>query len=105
MLAQEPWCFTPDQIGKLTDLQIERLYARPAIERSKKHSPSGPQRTAPSESTGPPGEPGSREHRSACISAYMNIQGLKRERAEAQYDRQLAQYEAEKATNAKQRRP
>lgn len=34
MLAQEPWCFHPEQIATLTDWQIEHLYARPAVERA-----------------------------------------------------------------------
>ena len=26
MLTQEPWCYTPEQIGKLTDWQIANVY-------------------------------------------------------------------------------
>jgi hypothetical protein len=103
MLSQEPWCYTPDQIGRLTDWQILNLYAKPAIERSKQYSttpspgaaaPAG--RTRPhgegAPSSGPPGEPGSPQHRSACIGAYMDVQGLSRERAVAQYEKQLDQW-------------
>ena len=36
MLAQEPWCFHPDQIAAMTDWQIENLHARPAVERAKR---------------------------------------------------------------------
>lgn len=100
MLCQEPWCYLPEQIARLTDWQIENLYAKPAIERAK-HMPQAPGQLPPrthaeGTSTGPPGEPGSPEHRSACIGAYMGIQGLGRERAVAQYEKQLAQWKAEK---------
>lgn len=33
-MAGEPWCFTPDQIARLTDFQIEWLYLRPAARRA-----------------------------------------------------------------------
>jgi hypothetical protein len=35
MLAQEPWCWHPDQIASLTDWQIEKLYRDPALARKK----------------------------------------------------------------------
>lgn len=99
MLAQEPWGFTPDQIGRLTDWQIEYLYARPAVEASKGRS-SAPGAAVPrpspaTESSGPAGEPGSPVHRRQCVDAYVNVQGLSRERAERQYDKQLAQWQSE----------
>lgn len=99
---QEPWCFHPDQVATLTDDQIVNRYLKPAIERSERAGVSGggesvgPRRSAPAASTGPPGEPGSPEHRNACINAYVQVQGLKHERAVAQYEKQLAQYHAEK---------
>ena len=105
MLAQEPWCYTPEQIGRLTDWQIEFLYARPALERSERMAPGkgkgtgkdlGSRRPEVEASTGPPGEPGSPQHRAACIDAYMTVQGLNRERAEAQYEKQLAQFRSGK---------
>jgi hypothetical protein len=34
-LAQEPWCFHPDQIARLTDWQIMNVYLRPAVKRSE----------------------------------------------------------------------
>lgn len=35
-MAQEPWCYTPEQIADLTNWQIEHVYLRPAMERNKK---------------------------------------------------------------------
>lgn len=100
-LMQEPWCFHPDQVATLTDDQILHRYLQPAIERSKAAAPGAiPPGRAPDAgvSSGPPGEPGSAAHRAACISAYMNVQGLSRDRAVQQYERQLAQYEAERTS-------
>jgi hypothetical protein len=109
MLAQEPWCFTPEQIGKLTDWQIENLYAKPAMKRAEEMrkempdggAPSGPS-PAPVSPTprrvlqrGPDFEPGTDGHRRQCIAAFMQVQGLNKERAVAQYERQLAQWHAE----------
>jgi hypothetical protein len=81
---------------------------KPAVERAERlraeaappgggadgRRPLGVRRTPAAEGTGPPGEPGSPEHRGACVGAYMSVQGLSRERAEAQYERQLAEYRA-----------
>ena len=36
MLCQEPWGFTPEQVERLTDWQIENLYAKPAVERAER---------------------------------------------------------------------
>lgn len=94
-LGGEPWCFSPDVIARLTDFQIWDVYVRPAVERSKKWkggSGAGAEPVAREEVEGPPGEPGSAEHRRACVGAFMSVQGLNRERAEQQYDRQLAQW-------------
>jgi len=108
MLCQEPWCFTPAQVGRLTDWQVEHLYAKPAAERAERMQQDFPQpggtpatpaagtRPAREASAGPPGEPGSPEHRAACVAAFVQFQGLKRERAERQYERQLAAWLAEK---------
>jgi hypothetical protein len=35
LLLQEPWCFAPDQVARLTAWQVEHLYLRPAAERAK----------------------------------------------------------------------
>lgn len=34
-LLQEPWCFTSDQVARLTRMQVEKFYLQPAAERSK----------------------------------------------------------------------
>ncbi len=33
-LAQEPWCYHPDQIARLTDWQIVNVYLKPAASRA-----------------------------------------------------------------------
>lgn len=35
MLTQEPWCFTLEEIARLTDWQIEELYYKPAKARQE----------------------------------------------------------------------
>ena len=111
-LAGEPFCFHTDQIARLTDWQIVELYIRPAVEKMKefqeKHpaTPGKPlgSRRPPTVTMGDPGgyrgpdyEPGTPEHRKQLVEmAFMGVQGLSRERAEAQYDRQLAKWHAEK---------
>lgn len=49
-LAQEPWCFPPQVLARLTPWQAERLYLRPAHERAERlrRETGGP-------SAGPPG--------------------------------------------------
>lgn len=45
VLAQEPWCFDPDQLARLTRRQAEEMYLWPAVDRLKptaKPSSSGP---------------------------------------------------------------
>lgn len=34
-MGGEPWCFTPAEIGSLTDWQIWELYVRPAVRRQE----------------------------------------------------------------------
>jgi hypothetical protein len=34
-MAQEPWCFDPETIAKLTDWQVMYLYLKPANERAE----------------------------------------------------------------------
>ncbi len=36
MLAQEPWCFHPEEMASLTDAQIENFYLQPAMERHER---------------------------------------------------------------------
>ena len=115
MLAQEPWCFHPNQIATLTDWQIEELYARPAIERNKKWDeeraafemnrpkqmadrenvdewPDGVKRyrtmkNAAEPIPSNPPEVGSPEFREWVIQQFMAF-GMSRKNAEAQYEAQ-----------------
>lgn len=92
MLAQEPWCFHPEQIASLTDWQIEHLYARPAVERAKHYEEAsgGAQRgERPVEHAQPTDtpEPGSPGFRDWVIVQFMKM-GMTRSAAEAQYERQ-----------------
>lgn len=101
LLAQEPWGYLPEQIGRLTDLQIVKLYVEPAVERAKdlrKDSPAAPNgqpagtRPAREESSGPTGEPGSKEHRAQVVQAFIDVMGMSKEKAQTKYDQQLAQW-------------
>lgn len=112
LLTGEPWCFDSDQIARLTDWQILNLYLLPAVKRAEefRRDHGSPDSAPVSASTGttpyparqaaegPPGEPGSPEHRKAIIEqAFMPYMGLSREKAERLYDKQLAQHHAEQA--------
>lgn len=107
-LAQEPWCFHPEQIAKLTDWQIAKLYLEPAWERAEKlredvpPPPAGGRPNLPPRRGGraaaPDYEPGTPEHREQLVTAaFMGVMGMKREQAERYYDRQLAAWQAERA--------
>lgn len=117
-LCQEPWCFTPAEIARLTDWQILELYLKPASERAREFEEkmrrdhpnlgdrppptAGPTPTPPSGGgrrgdNGPPGEPGSEEHRSACVNASVAVMGMPRAAAEAMYERQLAEFKLGRA--------
>jgi hypothetical protein len=119
-LAQEPWCFHPEQIASLTDWQIENLYAKPALERSKKWQeereqipsgerlrseangdgvhvgtfPDGTKRyrvpNSEPDQSGPPSDPNSPEMREWVIRQFMTM-GMKRATAEKRYDEQKNQ--------------
>ncbi len=100
VLTQEPWCYTPEQIGRLTDWQIDFLYARPAVKRAeelRKDLPDHPPPLAPpSHASEPEPEPGSDEHRRMVVSAFVNGPfGMSPEKASAMYESQLAAYRAQ----------
>lgn len=40
-MGGEPWCFTPAEIGKLTDHQVWEIYVRPAVRRSRQARGTG----------------------------------------------------------------
>ena len=87
--------YTPEQIGRLTDLQILELYADDGTEPGA--APRLPPRREEPASAGPDGEPGGAVHRQQCVKAFMDVQGLNQKQAEAQYARQLAEYQRLKA--------
>jgi hypothetical protein len=102
MLAQEPWCFHPEQIAGLTDCQIEQLYARPAVERAERMEAEREGRTlikmpgvptmpkAPSNSDSP-SDINSPELREYIIGQYTGF-GMSRSAAEARYEKELADW-------------
>jgi hypothetical protein len=99
MLCQEPWCFAPETIERLTDWQITHLYAKPALERAeeiRKSSPDGKPATPkarPADDNAIPHEPGTPEHRGMIVAGMMaGPFQMSREAAEKSYDKQLAAY-------------
>lgn len=97
MLCQEPWCFTPDQIGRLTDWQIMELYGKPAAKRAERlGAPTAPKALGGRRENAPDAEPGTPEHRAQIVAGMVQAMGWKPERAAAEYDRQLALWKAQK---------
>lgn len=92
-MGGEPWCFPPAIIATLTDHVIEEAYLKPAVkkaeamERERKGLPAATPNPEPM--TQPP-------PRNAVVSTMMGVLGMTREAAEAEYDRQLAEWEAQK---------
>jgi len=104
MLAQEPWCYTPAEIGRLTDWQIENLYVRPAAKRAEEFRRDLPtsQGLRPPRSTSGKvevadlGDPGSPAHRNWHLQAYVNGPlRIPPDKAVALYEKQLAQWRRE----------
>ena len=88
MLAQEPWCYHPEQIASLTDWQIEHLYVRPVVERSKQMERAARGQSAnESESLAVPPEPGSPEFKGWIIAQFMAM-GMSRNAAEQRFKEQ-----------------
>ncbi len=101
MFAQEPWTYKPWEIGRLTDWQIVNLYAKPAAERSeamRKDMPGGGGSSSPSPRPSRneiPHEPGTEAHRNMIVAGMMaGPFAYSRAKAEAAYDKQLADYKA-----------
>ncbi len=97
VMAGEPWCFDPEQIRRLTDWQIEELYLKPAVrkseamERDRKGLPPAapPEEEAKPMATPPP--------RAAMVGVMTGMMGMSVKDANAEYDRQLAEWEKQKA--------
>ena len=103
-LAQEPWCFDPDKIARLTDHQILKQYLEPAVKRAEEFARDNPApgpgkplgtRRKPAGGSGPDYEPGTEGHRRQIEGAFMSMMGMSPEKAKALYDKQLAQWKAE----------
>jgi hypothetical protein len=91
-LAQEPWCFSPDQIARLTDRQITDWYIRPAADRARaaRNLPPLPDPRAPEPQTDQP------PPRAAVVGVMHHVLGLSVAEANRRYDEQLAEYERQK---------
>ena len=98
-LAQEPWCYTPEQIARLTDWQVLNVYLKPAIERAeemRKQMPPPP--TMPNGhsltsfdapgTSGMPSEPSVTMFDRETAIGLMTDLGLSPEQAAAAYDRE-----------------
>jgi hypothetical protein len=95
MLCQEPWCFSPEQVERLTDWQVTHLYALPAEKRSEDIRRLTPGSAPPPSRNSIPHEPGSADHRAVVVSAMTNGPfKISREAAERAYDQQLAAHRA-----------
>lgn len=91
MLAQEPWCFHPEQIASLTDWQIEHLYVRPAVERvqrleAERRGGQAAAASIPATSDSSP-DPSQPEFRGWVVAQFMAM-GMSRAEAERRYEEQ-----------------
>lgn len=95
-MAGEPFLFTPAEIARLTDWQIDRVYLEPAVrraeamERERKGLP-------PAGGAQPLAAPPNRE---VMVRSAMSMFGRSRADAEADYDRQLAEWEKQRGDRA-----
>lgn len=104
MLTQEPWCYLPEKIGRLTDWQILELYAKPAAKRAEelKRDMELSQHGSRLDSVAPEQngsldelEPGSTGHRAWIISEFVNGPfKMSHEKAIQEYEKQLAAWKA-----------
>lgn len=89
-LCQEPWCFTPDQVSRLTDWQMLELYFLPAVRRAKDLKDGSEKESAVATPAAAPSGGGSEiPNRELFVATAMTLR-MDRATAEAQYDRQLA---------------
>ncbi len=96
MFAQEPWSYKPWEMERLTDWQIEYLYAKPAALRSEEMRKEGSTTARPAPANREPmPEPGTDAHRALIVTGMMaGPFAYSREKAESAYDKQLAAYRA-----------
>jgi hypothetical protein len=89
-MGAEPWCWTPDQVGKLTDAQLWDIYLKPAIERQKEQERArrGKRKRKPDPFGGIPS-------RAEFIAGGLHF-GLTEEQAAAQYDEWAATEEGQR---------
>ena len=111
-LLQEPWCFHPEQVASLTDHQIIERYVLPAARRAEERErevaesraapppaaspgakPVGPR---PARGAAAEPEPGTPEHRAQVVGSFTSVMGMSPERAAALYERQLAEWRAQR---------
>lgn len=91
-LAHEPWCWHPDQIARLTDHQLLNWYLKPAANRARAQ-----QNLPPLPEPKPPGAPDEGPPpRAAVVGVMHHVLGMSVKAANAEYDRQLAEYERQK---------
>jgi len=83
ILGGEPWCFTPEQIGKLTDWQVWELYVKPAVRRQRDSRRKRHGRRPPKDKYG--GVP----NRDEFIAGGLHF-GLTEEHLGAEYDKWAA---------------
>ena len=92
-MGGEPWCFPADVVARMTDYQIDEAYLAPAVaraealERERKGLPPKPDPAAPVPDTPPP--------RAAVVGVMVHHLGYTVEKANAEYDRQLAEWKAQ----------
>lgn len=89
LMGGEPWCFAPEQIGKLTDWQIWELYVKPAVRRQRDATRKGRGRKPPKDRYG--GVPSREEF----IKGGLHF-GLTAEHLGAEFDRWAATEEGQR---------
>lgn len=90
----EPWCWSHETVAGLTDAQI--LYVR-QTQAEKVRAASGAKPPPPSSRDGPVNVVGDEPpNRSAMLGVMVHMLGMSVERANAEYDAQLARWKAAK---------
>ncbi len=93
-MAGEPWCFPPETIARMTDYQIDEVYLKPAVERAK--AMEAERKGLPAElppAASPNDKPMTKPPpRAAMVGTMTGMLGYTVEAANAEYDRQLAEW-------------